>query len=93
MFTKVDEVPLGARCRDRITGFNGIVIGNAEYLHGCAQILVKPEGVKDEVPISGQWFDIQCLELVMDGKPDFRQDAVATEVTTGGPRMDQAPSR
>ncbi len=93
MFTKVNEVPLGSRCRDRISGFNGIVIGNAEYLHGCAQILVKPEGIQDEKPIEGQWFDIQCLEMVLDGKPDFRQDALNTMATTGGPRTDQAPTR
>lgn len=94
MFTKVNEIPLGSRCQDRISGFSGIVIGNAQYLHGCAQILVKPEGMKDEKPISGEWFDIQCLELMLtSAKPDFQQDAVVTLVTTGGPRADQAPTR
>ena len=52
-------VQLGSRVKDTLTGFKGIAIGRCEYLHGCAQILIKPEKLKNLLPINGQWIDEQ----------------------------------
>ena len=95
MYVEVNEVQLGRRYRDRISGFMGIAIGNGTYLYGCAQILLKPEGCKDGKPLEGQWFDIQRMETVDDGVPDFRGDPAESTARrgSGGPMQDQAPTR
>jgi len=65
---------MGERARDRITGFEGIVMGRTEYINGCVKILLQPEGVKaDGTGIkAGEWFDEQLVD----------PDATAT---AGGP--------
>lgn len=56
---------LGDRVKDKLTGFEGIIVGHCEYMTGCNQSLVKPEGLKDDGEmIESHWFDDQRLKLV-----------------------------
>lgn len=55
----------GDRVKDRLTGFEGIVVATAQYMTGCDQALVKPEGLKeDKSMIDACWLDTQRLEVI-----------------------------
>lgn len=57
-------IKLGIIVRDKITNFEGIVTGHADYLTGCDQYLVQPPVSKDGVFIEGRWIDEGRLEVV-----------------------------
>ncbi|QTL01945.1 hypothetical protein J5J86_14135 [Aquabacter sp. L1I39] len=57
-------VTLGHRVKDAITGLVGIATARTEYMYGCAQVHIQPEGLKDGAPISGAWFDEQRVSTV-----------------------------
>jgi len=62
-------IQLGSRAKDMITGFKGIVLGRAEYLTGCNQVLIVPEGLdKDGRRQDGEWLDEQRVKQLA-GKP------------------------
>jgi hypothetical protein len=50
-------IELGSFAKDRITKFEGVVTGHAEYITGCDQYLVSPQN-PDKEP---KWFDEQRL--------------------------------
>ena len=51
-------INLGDKVKDSVTGFKGIAIGRTIWLHGCARIVVQPEGVnKDGKIYENQSFD------------------------------------
>jgi hypothetical protein len=52
---------LGLTCKDRITGFTGVVMGHCFYLSGCSQALLVPPMHEGKLQES-QWFDVQRLE-------------------------------
>ena len=79
------KIRLGSKVRDKITGFQGIVTGAAEYLTGCIQYAVKPPVDKDGKMIDAVWLDEDRLELLKDnGEP--------TVTTNGGPQPDAPPA-
>jgi len=53
---------LGIKVKDKITGFEGIVIGFVQYLSGCNQSLVVPPVDKDGKVVAGEWLDVQRLD-------------------------------
>lgn len=56
---------LGRTGRDQITGFEGVIMGRAEYLTGCNQLLIAPRELdKDGNRRSGEWFDESRIGLV-----------------------------
>lgn len=77
---KSTEIENGDRAKCIITGFEGIVICERDYLTGCNQIAIKPQTLKDGRPIDAQWLDIQQCKLVK--KNAFELD---NEETPGGP--------
>jgi hypothetical protein len=78
-------IELGLKAKDRITGFEGIITGRAQYLTGCSQcVLVPTVNEKGEVR-DGQWFDESRLEILGVG---FTPAEVASEVNPGGPQRD-----
>ena len=82
-------VNLGDKAKDRISGFEGIVIGKAEYLYGCRQVLVAPTKLtKDGKRPDGEWFDEERLEVVKAGAQ--KRPASADE-RAGGPLTNPAP--
>lgn len=53
-------IKLGDRVKDSISGYEGVVIGKAEYLYGCVQILVQPESLQENgKPAASRWMDEQ----------------------------------
>lgn len=82
---------LGAKVRDRITGYTGIVTGRHEWIHMCHRYSVQSQELKDGKPIDACSFDVDALDLV--------QEAPEQKLTkdTGGPapepRRAPEPSR
>ncbi len=55
---------LGVMARDKITGFEGVMVAIAHYISGCSQVLLAPKvddkgGYRDS-----QWFDEQRCTAV-----------------------------
>ena len=71
------EVKLGDWIEDKITGFQGAVIGIVEYLTGCKQLLVQPK-VKDGAWVESHWLDVDRVEVLEDA------DRVSLTVVTAG---------
>jgi hypothetical protein len=68
--------PLGAKVRDKVSGFTGIVVGRHEWLYGCLCYSVRPQELHDGKPIERQSFDEDTLELL--------EQALSDDVTPGG---------
>lgn len=62
-------VKLGQKVKDKITKFEGTVTGRAEYLTGCAQVLVVPGIGADGAMRAAEWFDEQRLDVDTDTDP------------------------
>lgn len=57
---------LGVKAKDKITGFQGTVVGFCQYLSGCNQALLVPPVKEDGSFAEGHWLDFQRLEQVGD---------------------------
>ena len=61
-------IKLGAKVKDKVTGFTGIATSKVEYLNGCVQFCVVPRvKQKDNKMPDGVYVDIQQLERVGKG--------------------------
>ncbi len=58
------SIKLGDEVRDRVTGFQGIIIARYQYLTGCERMEVQPPIDKDGKMCAGVVFDIAMLELI-----------------------------
>lgn len=76
-------IDLGKKAKDKITGFEGIITGRAQYLYGCDQYLVTPPA-KDGAKIEAYWFDEGRLEVTGQG---VQAEEVQSD-KPGGPNMD-----
>ena len=76
------KIELGAKVKDSITGFSGIVTGRAEYITGCRQYAITPKAVKNEHKDS-YWIDedrlVGSVKKTVAKKPN------------GGPQQCAAP--
>ena len=62
-----EQIKLGTKVRDRITGFTGIAVGKIEHINGCIQFIVRPKG-KDGKTMPDAWnIDVDHLEIVSSG--------------------------
>lgn len=59
-------IDLGLRGRDKVTGFEGIITGRAQYIYGCDQYVLVPP-VKDGKCGENQWFDEGRIEVLGPG--------------------------
>lgn len=73
------EIKLGDIARDKVSGFEGVVIGITQWLHGCERLIIQPQKLHDGKPIDALSFDLPQVELVA-GKDHVPQ------TKTGGPR-------
>lgn len=76
-------IKLGDRARDTITGFEGIVVAETMWIHGCRRLTVQPEKLtKDGELPKVETFDENQLTPV--------EAKVHTDSAhgTGGPRPD-----
>jgi len=74
------KVKMGQKCRDKVTGFEGVVVAIHEYLYGCRRISLQPESK------NGEWkgsvaFDEPGLEVL----DSVKLKASKEERETGGP--------
>lgn len=79
-------IELGQRGRDKVTGFEGILIGHCRYLTGCDQYGISPPAKDGEVK-AAQWFDEGRIEVIGAG-------LTVSDVTAeknGGPNRDAPP--
>lgn len=74
-----EYIELGDVARDKITGFEGVVIANTQWIHGCDRLTLKPQKLKKGIPIPSEGFDRPQLELV-------QKQAIVAARKTGGPR-------
>lgn len=76
------SVQLGDEVRDKVTGFQGIVVAKYIYLQGCTRVCVQPRvnGTEMKLPDAGT-FDEPNLEVVRE------------EVVTPGPQDTGGPEK
>lgn len=83
-----DEIELGMRVRDPITGFQGIAVGRATWLTGCDRVAIRGEIDDDDTDRPGlHYVDAPALEIV-DRNPPVRGyfEALGTiDTDDGGP--------
>jgi len=62
------QIDLGAKVKDTITGFSGIVVCLSRWLNGCVRVTVQPQQLKkDGEPKESHTFDTEQLELMTGG--------------------------
>lgn len=82
--------PLGAKAKDKITGFEGIITGRGDYLTGCNTYGLKPTKVdKDGKVPETEWFDEGCIKIT--GKGITAKSVMSSK--NGGPLSDSPPSK
>lgn len=76
-----EKLNLGDVAKDTISGYEGVVVCVATWLHGCRRITIQPLKLnKDGAPHDGFTFDEPQLKLIKRAKVPKGDD------TTGGPR-------
>lgn len=81
------KLKLGDEAKDRITGFQGIVVAVTEWISGCTRTTLQPPMGKDGKMPEGQTFDEPMLELVKSSKVKVGPK------DTGGPRPEPKQAR
>ena len=59
-----DKIELGDEVEELITGFKGIVMAKAQYLTGCDQIAIQPQGINDGKFPASHWFDKSRIKIL-----------------------------
>lgn len=76
-----DRVKLGDEVRDKISGFEGVIVARTEYLWGCVQYAVASRRLKDSGEVlDWLWLDVDRVEIVQ------REEATRVVRLTGGPQ-------
>lgn len=73
---------MGKKARDKVTGFEGVIVAKISYLTGCDQYGITPPAKDGEVK-STQYFDVGRIEII---------GAAVTAAEVAGPR-DGGPNR
>ncbi len=63
----MNEIKLGQKAKDVITGFEGIIIGKCDYLYGCSQYGLVTKLDKDGKKIDVEWFDEGRIRIIGKG--------------------------
>ncbi len=75
------EFEVGEILKDKITGFEGVVLGRTEYHTGCNHYGLQSKSLKDGKPIDWEWFDETRL-MHVEGSEKMLQE---TRKPTSGP--------
>jgi hypothetical protein len=72
---------LGLKCKDKVTGLQGVVTSISFDLFGCVQAVINPGITEDNKLAETFWLDI-CRLAIIDNKrvmevPDFNQGIIA----------------
>ena len=76
---------LGDLVRDKITGFEGIVVAETRWLNNCVRLSVQSRKLKDDQKPVDMTFDITDIELLEKDPLGYRKPEGGK---TGGPRPD-----
>jgi hypothetical protein len=58
----MEKIEFGFKCRDIITGFEGVIVERATFITGCDRVkMVRGSEEKDT-----KWFDVPTLEFIDD---------------------------
>jgi hypothetical protein len=79
-------IGLGDVARDRITGFQGVVVCISQWLHGCRRMTLQPQDLWEGKPVESSSFDEPQLERL-----DYGSFSSTTD--TGGPRPEPQRGR
>jgi len=101
----MQDIKLGMKVKDIVSGFTGIVTSYTTFLNGCVRLCVDPPMKKNGDFVEPRCFDIQQLVIIsavttatkmIDGLASTKKSK-AKEISTGGPRpavqRAQVPSR
>ncbi len=56
------KIELSDLVKDKFSQASGVVTGRAEYVTGCAQVMVQPDAVVDGAPAKSFWLDEDRVE-------------------------------
>lgn len=87
----MSEIKLGDLVRDRMTGFEGVVVCVSQWLYGCRRITVQPKELREGKVVDNVSFDEMQVEVVHAGefKPIASPQVAPVFVAgaqVGGPR-------
>lgn len=64
---EIEEIKLGTKVKDIVTGFEGIVTARVKYLSGCIQYCVETEIDKEGKMAKSHYIDVGQLLIVDEG--------------------------
>lgn len=79
-------IELGAKVRDKVTGFSGIASARTVWTGGEITVTIEPDQLRDGKTVEAQSFPYQRIELVEAKKPPM--SANANPAAPGGPKDD-----
>lgn len=82
MFASPNEIKLGSKVKDSVTGFVGIATYSAEYLTGTVHICVQPTCADPSVMVEGQMMDWQRLDFIDAGVSERYSNAAETSLAS-----------
>ena len=89
MFKKknVTVIELGDVAKDKISGFEGVVVAITEWLHACKRVTLQPEDINPKTgqPVDNFTFDMPQLEMVNKG--GYGKQEISEGEKTGGPSI------
>jgi len=72
------RLKLGDEAKDKITGFQGIIVARSHWLHNCDVYLLKSQELKEGKPLDNEAFDDDQVVILKEGAvacaekdPDF----------------------
>lgn len=84
------RIELGMEVKDTVTGFCGIAVCRANWLHGCERIGIRPRTLdKDNRPCEAEFFDEPGLEVIGRGVMPITEPEPAPKKPPGGPNREQ----
>lgn len=81
----------GQLCTCSVTNYEGVLVGRAVYLNGCARVALQPKLVKGKELQNAMWFNEQQVEAKGKLIPLPKAPAATAKPKPGGPNL--APPR
>lgn len=85
----------GRTGEDLITGYRGIIIGYADYMTGCEQVLLVPrcDPEKENERPDGEWFDAERVTLVTKPSGGYNTLYLSTDLVKKDDQSDDENER
>lgn len=84
------EIELGAKAKDRVTGFEGRVTATFEHVSGELEYQLTPMKLHEGKPIEPLWFRSGSIELIKELPIKVEPSSISR---AGGPQKDKVISR